>query len=147
MMKTINNDPKHKITVARVDCTQNGDLCNDEKVQGYPTLKFYRAEDKTGVEYEGPRNALSFVEFLNKQLDAEIDSVAVQSAEKEILLESKTVPGEEEEGADEEVDDVVGLNDEVVIPDAVNGLFELTDENAEGFLASGRHFVKFYAPW
>lgn len=146
LMSTVNQEAAHKITVARVDCTQNGDLCNEEKIQGYPTLKLYRAEDTTGVEYEGPRNLLALVEFLNKQLETDIKSEEVRAAEKILLAQA----GDEDLGAEaneEELDEDVIGNEDVGVPDAVNGLFELTDENAVDFLATGRHFVKFYAPW
>lgn len=33
------------------------------------------------------------------------------------------------------------------LPEAVQGLQELTDETFSKFVASGKHFVKFYAPW
>lgn len=33
------------------------------------------------------------------------------------------------------------------IPEPVNGLTELTEDTFDKFIANGRHFVKFYAPW
>lgn len=71
-MATVNNEASLQTLVARVDCTQEPDLCNAEHIQGYPTLKLYQANDKTGVEYEGPRDPASLVEFLKKQLNIEI---------------------------------------------------------------------------
>ncbi|KAB0790649.1 hypothetical protein PPYR_14902 [Photinus pyralis] len=38
-------------------------------------------------------------------------------------------------------------DDTVKVPQPLQGLIELTDENFEKHVSSGKHFVKFYAPW
>ncbi|XP_014672021.1 PREDICTED: thioredoxin domain-containing protein 5-like [Priapulus caudatus] len=52
------------IKIAKLDCTQNKELCAEHEVRGYPTLKLFR--DGRMVEvYQGPRAAdalLTFVE-------------------------------------------------------------------------------------
>jgi thiol-disulfide isomerase/thioredoxin len=36
---------------------------------------------------------------------------------------------------------------ELNVPEPVNGLVELTEETFAKHVESGKHFVKFYAPW
>ncbi|CAE6506462.1 unnamed protein product [Rhizoctonia solani] len=53
------------IKLAKVDCTENADLCQANGVGGYPTLKVFRkGKDK---EYSGPRKADGIVSYMKKQ--------------------------------------------------------------------------------
>lgn len=36
---------------------------------------------------------------------------------------------------------------EINIPQLVSGLIELTEHNFDKHTATGKHFIKFYAPW
>jgi hypothetical protein len=44
---------KGTIPVAKVDCTQDGALCDSQGVGGYPTVKMYM--NKTPVDFTGDR--------------------------------------------------------------------------------------------
>jgi protein disulfide-isomerase A6 len=44
-----------KVLLAEVDCDANAALCTRYSVQGYPTLKYFKANDKTGEAFEGQR--------------------------------------------------------------------------------------------
>ncbi|CAE6500976.1 unnamed protein product [Rhizoctonia solani] len=53
------------IKLAKVDCTENADLCQANGVGGYPTLKVFRhGKDK---EYSGPRKADGIISYMKKQ--------------------------------------------------------------------------------
>ncbi|XP_046674339.1 LOW QUALITY PROTEIN: thioredoxin domain-containing protein 5 homolog [Homalodisca vitripennis] len=56
-----------KIKIAHVDCTleDNKDLCNDQEVEGYPTLFFYRNGAKIS-EYNGSRVLEDLLEFVKR---------------------------------------------------------------------------------
>ncbi|KAL1408883.1 protein disulfide-isomerase precursor [Vanrija albida] len=56
---------KSGIKLAKVDCTEEQDLCQDFEVSGYPTLKVFR--NGTPTEYNGPRKADGIVSYMNKQ--------------------------------------------------------------------------------
>lgn len=44
------------IKLAKVDCTEEADLCKEYGVEGYPTLKVFRGADNV-APYSGPRKA------------------------------------------------------------------------------------------
>lgn len=48
------------IPLAKVDCTEEADLCKDYGVEGYPTLKVFRGPDSV-QPYSGPRKAPAYV--------------------------------------------------------------------------------------
>uniref|UniRef100_UPI0037E725B5 protein disulfide-isomerase A3 n=1 Tax=Semicossyphus pulcher TaxID=241346 RepID=UPI0037E725B5 len=57
---------KGLVTLAKVDCTSNSNVCSKYGVSGYPTLKIFRDGEESGP-YEGPRTADGIVSFLKKQ--------------------------------------------------------------------------------
>ena len=60
-------DPEHssKVKVAQVDCTANMLLCQQQGVEGFPTIKYYNDETpQLGASYEGGReSATQFLSF------------------------------------------------------------------------------------
>jgi protein disulfide-isomerase A1 len=44
------------IKLAKVDCTEEADLCQSYGVEGYPTLKVFRGPDNVNA-YSGARKA------------------------------------------------------------------------------------------
>ncbi|KAG9327275.1 hypothetical protein KVV02_002728 [Mortierella alpina] len=73
---------EHNIPIAKVDCTVETDLCQDQGVQGYPTLKVFVPADTNplaffsnslyhsdGVaqDYQGARKSDAIVSYLKKQ--------------------------------------------------------------------------------
>ncbi|PHZ16998.1 protein disulfide isomerase [Rhizopus microsporus ATCC 52813] len=53
------------IPLAKVDCTENEDLCQKHDVRGYPTLKVFRKGE--AAEYKGARKADGIVSYMEKQ--------------------------------------------------------------------------------
>ncbi|KAL0967938.1 hypothetical protein UPYG_G00260110 [Umbra pygmaea] len=54
------------VSLAKVDCTVNTNVCQKYGVSGYPTLKVFRDGEDTGP-YDGPRTADGIVSHLKKQ--------------------------------------------------------------------------------
>lgn len=48
------------IKLAKIDCTEEADLCKEYGVEGYPTLKIFRGADNV-APYSGPRKAAAYV--------------------------------------------------------------------------------------
>lgn len=49
--------------VAKVDCVTHKDLCMDQMIRGYPTLRLF-VHDKQTIDYEGPRTVLEMTNWL-----------------------------------------------------------------------------------
>jgi len=56
-----------KVTLAEIDCTEenNKAVCEEQKIQGYPTLKVFHNGNE--IPYEGARQSDAIVKFLTKQ--------------------------------------------------------------------------------
>ncbi|XP_019526297.3 thioredoxin domain-containing protein 5 homolog isoform X1 [Aedes albopictus] len=116
LAESSNEDSALSVKIGRVDCTTDGDLCSDQDVTGYPTLKFFKlgmSADQS-VKYRGARDLDSFNAFIREQLGIEEDESEETVAEP---------------------------------PKPVSPLVELTDDTFAKHISSGKHFVKFFAPW
>jgi len=72
------------IPLAKVDCTQEADLCKDFGVEGYPTIKVFRGAD-TVSPYNGARKADAIISYMTKQALPAVSDVTAES-----LAEFKT---------------------------------------------------------
>jgi protein disulfide-isomerase A1 len=54
------------IPIAKIDCTEEADLCQEHGVEGYPTLKVFRGL-KTVSPYQGARKSPAIVSYMTKQ--------------------------------------------------------------------------------
>ncbi|KAF2096518.1 PDI precursor protein [Rhizodiscina lignyota] len=72
------------IALAKVDCTEESELCSNYGVEGYPTLKIFRGPDNI-TPYGGPRKAQAIISYMTKQ-----SLPAVSVLDKDSLEEFKT---------------------------------------------------------
>ncbi|KAF9952508.1 protein disulfide-isomerase precursor [Mortierella alpina] len=56
---------EHGIPIAKVDCTEQTEVCKEHEIQGYPTLKVF--VDGKPQDYQGARKADAIVSYLKKQ--------------------------------------------------------------------------------
>jgi protein disulfide-isomerase A1 len=54
------------IKLAKIDCTEEAELCQSFGVEGYPTLKIFRGPENV-APYSGPRKAAAITSFMIKQ--------------------------------------------------------------------------------
>ncbi|XP_069481275.1 protein disulfide-isomerase A3 [Ambystoma mexicanum] len=84
---------KGTVSLAKVDCTANSNICNKFGVSGYPTLKIFRDGEESGA-YDGPRTADGIVSTLKKQAGpASVDLRSVEDFEKFVADKDASVVG------------------------------------------------------
>lgn len=64
----IYNVENSELSVAKVDCTSETELCAEYDVTGYPTLKFFKVGDTEGVKFRGSRDLESLTNFVEEKL-------------------------------------------------------------------------------
>ncbi|XP_052899921.1 thioredoxin domain-containing protein 5 homolog [Anopheles moucheti] len=123
-----NSEPDGQVKIGRVDCTTDGDLCTQHDITGYPMMKLFRkgaSGGDGGTKYRGGRDLALFNAYLDEQLSLAGDG-------------AKGTDGDD--GSQED-----GMPDAPPAP--VSPLTELTEDTFAKHVSSGKHFVKFYAPW
>lgn len=115
----LNTKEGTRVKIGKVDCTQQNELCSSHEVTGYPTLKFFKVGVEESVKFRGTRDLPTLTNFINEQLGEVPEPEGEDDAQK--------VEGD--------------------VAKAEQGLIELTEENFGKHVATGKHFVKFYAPW
>lgn len=73
------------IPLVKVDCTAEEELCRDQGVEGYPTLKIFRGLDSS-KPYQGARQTESIVSYMIKQ-----SLPAVSTVNEDNLEDTKTM--------------------------------------------------------
>lgn len=80
---------EQNISLAQIDCTEDQELCMNQGIRGYPSLKIFKDGDAgNSLEYEGGRSTESIVNYMIKQ---SLPPVQVFDDEKEfnkVLKES-----------------------------------------------------------
>ncbi|KPI86114.1 Protein disulfide isomerase [Leptomonas seymouri] len=54
--------------IARVDASAHQDIARDNSVSGFPTMKLFTKKNKSGVQYNGPRDVDSLKAFLKQNI-------------------------------------------------------------------------------
>ena len=78
------------IALAKVDCTNDQDLCQDYGVEGYPTLKVFRGKDNVSP-YAGARKAQAIVSYMTKQAMPAVSLLESSTALEEFKTADKVV--------------------------------------------------------
>lgn len=65
------------VSLAKVDCTAHGQVCQDQGVRGYPTLKIFRKG--TASDYGGPRDADGIVKYMLEQIGSSASPSSLSS--------------------------------------------------------------------
>jgi len=62
--------------LASVDCTVEKDLCNKFEVRGFPTLKLFRNDGSSPIDFDQARKADAIVKYLMKQNQPSVTNLA-----------------------------------------------------------------------
>lgn len=57
------------MTIAKVDAEANKGVASAQGVSSYPTIKYFPAGSKEGLDYSGGRDIASLVDYVNEQAD------------------------------------------------------------------------------
>lgn len=60
------NESNPEIKLAQIDCTEERDLCSQMEIKGYPTLKVFKGNSDSVLDYRGQRNADSIANYMIK---------------------------------------------------------------------------------
>lgn len=78
------------IKLAKVDCTEQQELCQQYGVEGYPTLKVFRGPENI-APYQGPRKAQAIVSYMVKQSLPAVSILSTAEALEEFKTADKVV--------------------------------------------------------
>eukprot|EP01059_Diplonema_ambulator_P009754 TRINITY_DN196_c0_g3_i2.p1 TRINITY_DN196_c0_g3~~TRINITY_DN196_c0_g3_i2.p1 ORF type:complete len:200 (+),score=85.21 TRINITY_DN196_c0_g3_i2:33-602(+) len=81
---------KDKVIVAKIDCTEESEVCSKYGVSGYPTLKYWTKDATKPEDYNGGRSLDDLQDFVAEQLGGGCgpdDKDACSDKEKEYLEE------------------------------------------------------------
>lgn len=68
---------KDGIPVAKVDCTEQSEVCSQHEISGYPTLKIFA--NGVASEYKGPRKADGIVSYMQKRAQPVVTTVTSEN--------------------------------------------------------------------
>lgn len=64
-----NEEQDVDVRIGRVDCTVEKDICSQQDVTGYPTLKIYKRGTTEGIKFKGTRELKSLISFIGETLN------------------------------------------------------------------------------
>lgn len=70
LAELLNEEKDARVRIAKVDCTTESSICSKHEVTGYPTLKFFKTGESTGIRFRGTRDLPSLSAFINEQLSS-----------------------------------------------------------------------------
>lgn len=62
------NEGDSNVRIAKIDCTVDKQICTDQDISGYPTMKFFKKGSTVGKKFIGTRDLPTLTTFLNEQL-------------------------------------------------------------------------------
>jgi len=82
-----------KVSIAKVDCTQEQSVCSKYGVQGYPTLKVFSKAGGNPKDYNGARAADAIVKFMTKQTQPAYTEVSSEDEIKALVGKEVIIVG------------------------------------------------------
>lgn len=77
------------IPLAQIDCTENQQLCQEQGIPGYPSLKVFRnGNSKPAGEYQGPREAKAIVNYMLKQSEPAVRVIEDEKEFKKLVVKN-----------------------------------------------------------
>ena len=81
------------VDVIKVDCVANRNLCQAQRIQAFPTLRFFKDAKQYGIDYKHDRTVNAFVDFLKQKVELEKTMQDWHPRRKQRMLDIKEHPG------------------------------------------------------
>merc|ERR1711871_1213319 len=75
------------------DCVANRNLCGAQRIQAFPTLRFFKDVHQYGIDYKQDRTVSAMVDFLKQKIELEKTMKDWHPRRKQRMLEIKEHPG------------------------------------------------------
>lgn len=59
------------VDVVKVDCVANRNLCTQQRIQAFPTLRFFKDKEQYGPDYKNDRTTAALMEFVQQKIQLE----------------------------------------------------------------------------
>jgi len=82
-----------EVDVAKVDCVANRNLCGAQRIQAFPTLRFFKDGKQYGLDYRQDRTVQALTAFLKQKVELEKTMEDWHPRRKQRMLETKEHPG------------------------------------------------------
>jgi len=82
-----------EVDIVKVDCVANRNLCGAQRVQAFPTLRFFKDGAQYGLDYKQDRTVTALIDFLKQKVELEKTMADWHPRRKERMLEIKEHPG------------------------------------------------------
>jgi thiol-disulfide isomerase/thioredoxin len=81
------------VDIAKVDCVLNRNLCGSQRIQAFPTLRFFKDAKQYGIDYKQDRTVTAMLEFLKQKVELEKTMEDWHPRRKQRMLEIREHPG------------------------------------------------------
>jgi protein disulfide-isomerase-like protein len=73
----------YPVSIVKVDCVENRDLCMEHKIQAFPTLRMFKDGEPSQPDYRNDRTVEAFIEFVKQRLAQDAQVAQMDPATRE----------------------------------------------------------------
>jgi len=81
------------VSIVKVDCVANRNLCGAQRIQAFPTLRFFKDAQQYGIDYKLDRTVSAMIAFLTQKVSLEKTMEDWHPRRRQRMLEIKEHPG------------------------------------------------------
>lgn len=81
------------VSIVKVDCVANRNLCGAQRIQAFPTLRFFKDAQQYGIDYKLDRTVAAMIAFLTQKVSLEKTMEDWHPRRRQRMLEIKEHPG------------------------------------------------------